>query len=127
MSPTLALLCLLMPGWAYLVGAAAAAFGFARRDLPQSLNCPPVTLLKPLHGDEPGLYDNLRSFAEQDYPAVVQMVLGVGTPEDDALPIARALIRDLPGCRAALTVGAGSGANRKVANLERMLPAATGR
>jgi ceramide glucosyltransferase len=123
---TLPIGLVLLPGWAYLAAAAVAAIGFARRNLPQATRYPPVTLLKPLHGAEPGLYENLRSFAVQDYPAA-QIVLGVGEPEDAAVPIARALIRDLPGCPVALTIGAGAGANRKVANLENMLPAATGR
>jgi len=29
---------------------------------------PPLTLLKPLHGDEPGLEAHLATFFEQDYP-----------------------------------------------------------
>jgi ceramide glucosyltransferase len=121
-----AMLFVLAPGWTYLVGSAAAAIGFARRNLPQPSRFPPVSVLKPLSGVEPGLYDNLRTFAEQDYPSV-QVVLGVGAPEDGAVPIARALIRDLPECDIALAIGAGAGTNRKVANLENMLPAASGR
>jgi len=31
---------------------------------------PPLTLLKPLHGAEPGLAAHLATFFEQDYPAV---------------------------------------------------------
>ncbi len=81
-------------------------------------------MLKPLHGDEPGLYDNLRSFVEQDYPAL-QIVLGVNDPQDGALPAARALIRDLPTCDIALVVDArASGSNKKVANLENMFEVA---
>lgn len=44
-------------------GNAAAALG------------PPVTLLKPLHGAEPRLYENLVTFCTQDYPEY-QLLLG---------------------------------------------------
>jgi ceramide glucosyltransferase len=83
-----------------------------------------VSVLKPLHGDEPELYENLRSFAEQDYPGV-QIVLGVNDPQDGALPAGRALIRDLPARDITLVVDPRArGSNRKVANLENMLEAA---
>jgi ceramide glucosyltransferase len=66
------------------------------------------------------LYENLRSFAEQDYPAL-QIVLGVNDQQDSALPAARALMRHLPTCDIALVVDARArGSNRKVANLENM-------
>jgi ceramide glucosyltransferase len=124
MSPTFALAMFLVPGWAYLVGSAYAAIRFAGRALPMATERPPVTVMKPLHGAEPGLYGNLRSFAEQDYP-VVQTVLGVSDAKDDALPAARALIRDLPDSDIALVVDArAGGSNQKVANLENMLEAA---
>lgn len=32
---------------------------------------PSVTMLKPLHGLEPGLEDNLKSFLNQDYPGPI--------------------------------------------------------
>jgi ceramide glucosyltransferase len=87
---------------------------------------PAVSVLKPLHGDEPDLYENLRSFTAQDYPSL-QIVLGVNDPQDGALPAARALIRDLPTCDVALVVDARArGSNKKVANLENMLEAARG-
>jgi ceramide glucosyltransferase len=124
MSLTFALAMLLVPGWAYLVGSALAAIRFAGRALPMATERPPVSIVKPLHGAEPGLYENLRSFAAQDYP-VVQMVLGVSDAKDGALPAARALIRDLPDSDIALVVDARvRGSNQKVANLENMLEAA---
>lgn len=84
-----------------------------------------ISVLKPLHGGEPGLYDNLRSFVVQDYPAAIQIVLGVNDPEDDALPAAHSLIHDLPDYDIALVIDPRArGSNRKVANLENMLETA---
>ena len=124
MSLTFVIAVILAPAWAYLVGTAVAAVRFARRAAPSGPEPPPVSLLKPLHGAEPGLYENLRSFAQQDYP-VVQMVLGVNDANDGALPVAQALIRDLPASDIALVLDPPvRGSNLKVANLENMLAAA---
>jgi ceramide glucosyltransferase len=114
--------------WGYLAAATVAVWRFSRRALGPAgaadSRHAPVSVLKPLHGAEPGLSDNLRSFADQDYPTV-QLVLGVRDPGDSALPIARALIRDRPDCDIALVVNPRvRGSNLKVANLENMLPAA---
>ena len=124
MSLTLVIAIVLIPGWVYLLAEVVAAVSFARRRLPIPPERPPISVLKPLHGEEPGLYENLRSFAQQDYP-VVQMVLGANNANDGALPVADALIRDIPAAEIALVVGAPvKGSNLKVANLENMLPAA---
>ena len=123
MNPALAIV-LLFPGWAYLFGAALAVTRFARRGLPISTEQPAISILKPLHGAEPGLYENLRSFAEQDYPAR-QIVLGVMDPQDGAIEVAQALVHDFPGDDIALvTERRIRGSNGKVSNLENMLPAA---
>jgi ceramide glucosyltransferase len=124
MNPTLAFVLLLLPGWVYLFGAALAVRRFARRKWPMAKAQPAVSILKPLHDAEPGLYENLRSFAEQDYPTR-QIVLGVNDPQDGALGAAQALIRDFPGGDVTLVVDRHiRGGNRKVSNLENMLPAA---
>ena len=124
MSLTFAIAVILAPAWVYAVGTAVAAVRFARRATPSGPEPPPVSVLKPLHGTEPGLYENLRSFAEQDYP-VVQVVLGVNDANDSALPVAQALIRDLPASDIALVLDPTlRGSNLKVANLEHMLSAA---
>ena len=124
MSLSFAIAIALVPAWAYLLGTAVAAAGFAPRRLPIPPEWPPISVLKPLHGAEPGLYGNLRSFVEQDYPTV-QIVLGANDAKDGALPVAEALIRDMPAADIALVVGAPiRGSNRKVANLENMLAAA---
>src|ERR1700730_4028550 len=124
MSPDLASTFVLLPAWAYLVGTAVTVMRFVRRPLPTPPDQPAVSVLKPLHGAEPGLYENLHSFAEQDYPTV-QLVLGVNDPADSAMASAWALIRDLPNCDIALVVDErANGTNRKVANLENMIEAA---
>jgi ceramide glucosyltransferase len=126
MTPLGLMLVLVLVG-AYLCGATVAALRFARR-LPASRagvqrGGPPVSVLKPLYGAEPGLYENLRSFAAQDYPEF-QLVLGVRDPADSALPVARALIDALPDPDIDLVVDPRvGGSNLKVANLENMLPA----
>jgi ceramide glucosyltransferase len=121
---TFALALALAPAWAYLLAATAASVRFARRTAPPSRQLPPVSILKPLHGAEPGLYENLRSAAEQDYP-VHQLVLGVADPQDGAVPVARALIGDHPDRDIALVVEpTRHGSNAKISNLRNMLPAA---
>src|SRR5260370_3443716 len=125
MSPGIVIAILLVPAWGYLVGSMIAAIGFARRPFPGRRAQSTISVLKPLHGTEPGLYENLRSFAEQDYP-VFQIVLGVNDGTDGAIPVAHALIRDLPASDIALVIGSRiTAANQKVANLENMLGAAS--
>jgi len=117
----LAMLLILV--WAYVIGTTIAALRFARRPIVAPINQPPISVLKPLRWAEPGLTDNLRSFADQDYPDF-QLLLGVRDPADSALPVAYALIRERPLCDIELVVDPrAAGSNLKVANLENMMPA----
>lgn len=121
---TLLLALVLIVVWAYLVAMTVASLRFARQRVGPAAVRPPVTILKPLHGAEPGLYENLSSFLDQDYPEL-QLVLGVRERDDSALPIARALIEARPEHDIALVIDPRvAGSNLKVANLENMLPAA---
>jgi ceramide glucosyltransferase len=45
---------------------------------------PPVSILKPMYGSDPRLYDALRSHALQDYPEF-EILFGVSNPHDPAL------------------------------------------
>jgi ceramide glucosyltransferase len=120
---SLILALVLAPVWAYLCGTVVAAATFARRRVAAPEEQPAVSVLKPLHGAEPGLYENLLSFVDQDYPSV-QIVFGVRDPDDGALPIARQVIAARPERDIALVVDSRvSGRNLKVANLVNMLPA----
>ncbi|HWZ11950.1 MAG TPA: glycosyltransferase [Acidobacteriaceae bacterium] len=60
-----------------------------------SADLPPVSLLKPLHGMEPQLEENLESFFQQDYPNF-EILFGVDTDDDAALPLACALAEKYP-------------------------------
>ena len=57
---------------------------------------PPVSVLKPLHGDEAQLELNLESFFEQDYPADFEVLFAVDHEDDAALPAARAVAARYP-------------------------------
>jgi len=95
----------------------------ARCDLP-AVPLPPVTVLKPLCGADPGLSGNLESFFAQDYPEY-EIVFGVEDPEDPAIGVAERLCRQHPRIQARIVVHRGSGAtNPKVRNLLGMLPSA---
>jgi ceramide glucosyltransferase len=82
---------------------------------------PPVTLLKPLCGAEPGLYEHLRAFCRQDYPQY-QIIFGVRDPADPALAVAERLIREFPALPIDLVIDDRQhGSNLKVGNLINML------
>ncbi len=83
---------------------------------------PPVTVLKPLHGDEPLLEEALASYCVQAYPDF-QLVFGVQDAADPALRVLDRLRARFPDVDIAVVVDpTPHGANRKVANLINMLP-----
>ena len=97
---------------------------FARQPRPEPAAAPPITVLKPLHGDEPMLEAALASVCQQNYPAW-QVVFGVGDAADTALPVVRRLQARFPDCDIAIVADPTEhGPNRKVGNLINMLPAA---
>lgn len=82
---------------------------------------PPISVLKPLAGAEPGLERNLRSFFEQDYPGF-ELLFAVREASDPAAAVVEALLREYPGVRARLIVaGEPPYPNAKVHSLDRMM------
>jgi ceramide glucosyltransferase len=82
---------------------------------------PPLTLLKPVHGDEPGLEAHLATFFEQDYPEY-EIVFCARYDDDAGLETARRVARRYPQipARFMATGGEPDYINAKVASLEKM-------
>jgi len=85
---------------------------------------PAVTVLKPLCGSELALYERLCSLCCQDYPQF-QIVFGVHTPADTALPVARRVQHQFKDLDSDCVIDpTRHGVNSKVSNLLNMLPRA---
>ncbi|HEX7937151.1 MAG TPA: bacteriohopanetetrol glucosamine biosynthesis glycosyltransferase HpnI, partial [Paraburkholderia sp.] len=79
-----------------------------------------VSVLKPLCGAEPRLYENLRTFCEQRH-GHFQLVLGVSSPDDPAIAVVRRLQAVYPSLDIELAVDTRvHGSNLKVSNLINM-------
>ena len=91
--------------------------------LPES-QLPPVSILKPLKGVDPEMWESFCSHCEQTYPQY-QLLFGVSDPADPAIEVVRKLQAKYPNLPIKLLVcDRVLGANIKVSNLVQMLPAA---
>ena len=116
----LAMFCLAVAvaGCAYALAAAVAVRRFGAGSVPTASVFPGVTILKPLRGAEPHLYDNLVSFCNQDYPGPVQVLFGVQEPTDPSIAVVKRLVADCPDRDLELVIHSNAcGPNPKVANL----------
>jgi ceramide glucosyltransferase len=91
--------------------------------LPDS-QLPAVTILKPLKGVDPKIWESFCSHCEQDYPQF-QIIFGVSDPGDTAVEIVRRLQAKYPDREIEMIVcDRILGTNIKVSNLVQMLPPA---
>jgi ceramide glucosyltransferase len=82
---------------------------------------PSVTLLKPVHGMEPRLAENLESFFRQDYPNF-EIVFGARGADNAALRIAEELCRQHPEVKSKIVLsGYPTWPNAKVFSLDKMI------
>ncbi|MFZ1011140.1 MAG: bacteriohopanetetrol glucosamine biosynthesis glycosyltransferase HpnI [Candidatus Sulfotelmatobacter sp.] len=82
---------------------------------------PPVSILKPLKGVDPEIYQSFRSHCLQDYPEY-EIIFGVSDPNDPAIESVKQLQAEFPGRRIHLVhCPKILGANVKVSNLAQML------
>ena len=116
-------------GTLYLLYALAQLLRFQRRargparaaDDSSNRFRPAVTILKPLCGLDAQLYENLRSFCDQEYESF-QIIFGVRDHDDPAIAVVKRVIAEFPNRDLELVVDARVRVvNLKVANLMNML------
>src|SRR5580700_9519700 len=82
---------------------------------------PPVSILKPLKGTDPEIYESFRSHCLQDYPEY-EIVFGVSDANDPAIQLVEQLKAEFPQRVITLMVCRENlGANTKVSNLAQMV------
>jgi len=90
---------------------------------PPETQLPPVSILKPLKGIDPEIWESFCSHCEQEYPKF-QLIFGVSDPADPAVEVVRKLQTKYPNLPIELIVcNRVLGTNIKVSNLAQMLPA----
>jgi ceramide glucosyltransferase len=110
-----------------LVLVAAARFKkqaeAARRSVANSATpFPPVTILKPVHGLEERLEQNLESFFQQDYPDF-EIIVGARSADDPAAALAEKLCLRYPAVKSRIVIsGPPAWPNAKVFTLDKMIP-----
>jgi ceramide glucosyltransferase len=104
----------------YAVVAAIAMPFFSKRSCNRKMGWVSVSVLKPLCGIEPRLYENLVTFCNQAHPCF-QLLFGVSSPVDPAIAVVRRLQAAYPQCDIELVVDSRvHGSNLKVSNLINM-------
>lgn len=119
---------LILLGVLVVLGLLATAFMVVAQRLllrapaPRAASMPPVTILKPMRGADPGLEANLESFFSLDYRRY-EVLLGVDDPADPAVAVARRVAARHPEISSRVVIDPRrTGANPKVNNLTNLLP-----
>ena len=112
----------------YYVVCLYSAVAFLRASKATTGNCPsyapPISILKPLKGIDPEIYESFRSHCLQNY-LDYEIVFGVSDPVDPAVASVERLKREFPDRAIQLVVCPNIlGPNVKVSNLEQMVQAA---
>ena len=112
------------PPLVYGFAALCCARQFFRASAKKGACQPPVTIFKPVKGEDGESFENFASFCRQDYP-VYQIVFAVASPEDPAVAVIRRLMAAFPGVDLELVIDNRThGPNYKVSNLINAYPKA---
>ena len=114
---------LTLAGLGYSVIALWSARSFLRRPrLAAQDFAPPVSVLKPLHGTDPGMAEAFASHCRQNYAGPYEILFGISSADDPAVAVVRRLQSDFPGHAIQLILCPEVlGPNGKVSNLAQML------
>lgn len=118
-----AVLSILLAGsWVYCVFVVLGARRYLAVVPPVSAGLHPISVLKPLCGEDEGLEQNLRSFFAQAYPEF-EIIFGVHRIDDPAAALAQRLIEEYKGRISARLVVTGESIipNGKAHNLNRLV------
>jgi ceramide glucosyltransferase len=103
-------------------GSALGYFRSRRSSAGAACKLPAVSILKPLRGTDPGMYESFRTHCIQDYPEY-EIIFGISEPDDPAAELVDRLKREFPQRAIRLLVcNEVLGSNIKVSNLVQMLP-----
>lgn len=116
--------CLTVASIAYCFLCIWAGVKFARSRITTavpSADLPPFSILKPLKGTDPEMYEALRSHCLQDYPAY-EIIFGVSSTDDPAAALVNKLIAEFPDRAIKLVLCEKRfGSNGKVSTLAQLL------
>jgi len=112
-------------GYCTLCMWAAARYASQSKDCPERVaDLPPVSILKPLKGTDPEMYESFRSHCLQDY-AGYEILLGISDAKDPAVELVEELKREFPHCAIKLVrCEKNLGVNGKVSSLAQLVKAA---
>jgi ceramide glucosyltransferase len=114
---SLILLAVALAGALYLTIAVFCLAAFARRPLELASEfLPSITILKPIAGLEPNLYENLASFCDQDYEQRYDVILCLHSSADPALAVVERIAAEFPD-HTSTAIGESAARNPKIANL----------
>lgn len=119
--PAVLLAALLAGSLVYCLMTIAAAHRYLAVRPPALVSAPPVSVLRPLHGVDEGLEENLRSYFAQDYPEF-ELIFAVHHPEDVAVPVFERVRAEFPSGPPAYLIITGEppGPNAKAFSLQRL-------
>lgn len=115
------LLALVAGSFVYCLLVVVGARRYLAARPPRLLRAVPISMLKPLHGLDEGLEENLRSYFQQDYPEF-EILFAVREAGDPAVAVVEKLCQEFPHVPARLLVtGEPPYPNAKVFSLDLMM------